>query len=172
MSRSSLNRNRILRWAALGISSVVVAGFIHSPYQLRYNPSESAPRGFYLFAPAKDIHVGDEVFVRLPVAIAGFAAARGYLPLGVPILKRISAVGGQQVCERDGDILIEGDVVARQRRVDGKGRRLILWRGCGALAPNEVFLLGLRSSVSFDSRYFGAVDRTTIIARATPLWTW
>lgn len=32
MSRSSPNRNRILRWAALGISSVVVAGFIHSPY--------------------------------------------------------------------------------------------------------------------------------------------
>jgi len=166
------NRTKILRWAAFGIAMGVLARIIDPPYQVRFNPSESAPRGFYFFAPPRRIRVGDEVFVHLPTAIAAFSAARNYLPLGVPILKRVAAVGGQHVCQRAGEILIDGKAVARLRTVDGKGRPLIRWNGCRMLAQNELFLLGTHSPASFDSRYFGPLNRNAVIARATPLWTW
>lgn len=173
MSQSRIsNRTKILRWATFGIAMGVLTRIIDLPYQVRFNPSESAPRGFYLFAPARNIHVGNAVFVRLPTAIAAFAAARDYLPLGVPILKRVAAVGGQHVCQRAGEILIDGKAVARLRTVDGKGRPLIRWNGCRTLAQNELFLLSTHSPASFDSRYFGPFNRNTVIARATPLWTW
>ena len=150
----------------------LLARIIDPAYQVRFNPSESAPRGFYLFAPVKDFHVGSEVFVRLPTAIAAFAAARDYLPLGIPVLKRVGAVGGQHVCQRAGEILINGKAAVRLRAVDGKGRPLIRWSGCRMLAQNEFFLLGMRSAASFDSRYFGPVQRSAVLARAIPLWTW
>jgi conjugative transfer signal peptidase TraF len=172
MAKGYQNRKKAIVWTAIGIAIAVLANVIHPDYQIRFNPSVSAPRGFYLFAPAKDIRIGSAVFVQLPTAIAGFAAARDYLPLGVPILKRVGAVSGQHVCLREGTILIDRKFAAWLQTVDGHGRPMPHWVGCRVLDDDELFLLSTSSPASFDSRYFGPVSRSSVIARATPLWTW
>lgn len=58
------------------------------------------------------------------------------------------------------------------RSHDGRGRPLAPWSGCRPLAHGEVFLLASHSPASFDSRYFGPVQREAILGEALPLWTW
>lgn len=56
--------------------------------------------------------------------------------------------------------------------VDGKQRVLTSWEGCRLLLKGELFLLNSDAKASFDSRYFGPVDRSFVRALAVPLWTW
>ena len=142
------------------------------PTVLLYNPSASAPRGWYLRRPLRDLRPGVLVLAHLPPATAGFAERRGYLPSSVPLLKRVAAVAPQQVCVRDGAVRIDGRVVGHARTRDGAGRPLAAWPGCRALRPGEVFLLAPGSAASFDGRYFGPVPDSAVFGEAVPLWTW
>ena len=74
-----------------------------------WNATASAPIGFYRVQPAGEwpLRNGELVLVRPDAASAQLYAERGYLPLGVPLLKRIAATAGQIVCEQDGMVSIE-----------------------------------------------------------------
>ena len=139
--------------------------------ELVYNASPSMPLGWYRTAPADRLRVGMLVVAQIPVWAARLAAVRGYLPITVPVIKRIAAVRGDYVCERSGVLSINGRTVARALVADSAGRPLPEWRGCGELARGEYLLLGDVPD-SYDSRYFGPVMRKAIVRRAIPLWTW
>jgi conjugative transfer signal peptidase TraF len=136
-----------------------------------YNASDSMPRGWYRVVPSDALAVGDLVAVRLPTRLARVAAARGYLPIGIPLLKRVAAMHPQEVCVRDGAVYVDGVRVAALRSLDGAGRALNGWPGCRALRRGEVFLLGDHEA-SFDSRYFGPLNTSCVIARAVDVWIW
>jgi len=155
-----------------GIASVAFAGLVTPSYRLLYNPSDSAPRGWYLLIPARDLAVDAFALVRLPAASARLADERHYLPLTVPILKRVAARSGQHVCERHGAIEIDEQLVAHARLRDGVGRPLEPWNGCRMLEESEFFLLSRDSAASFDSRYVGPIHSNAILGRAIPFWTW
>jgi conjugative transfer signal peptidase TraF len=155
-----------------GVVAILVTAIIDPRYRLMYNTSTSAPLGWYLRVPASDLGTNTLVLARLPESAAAFAAARNYLPLHVPILKPIGAKAGQKVCEKEGEVLIDGHVVARAFKHDDAGRPLPHWMGCRALEDGEFFLLSHHSAASFDSRYFGPIKRDAVIGRAIPLWTW
>jgi type IV secretory pathway protease TraF len=53
-----------------------------------------------------------------PPPIAEFMAARGYLPIGVPMLKRVLALPGRTVCRQGFDIIVYGAAVGRVRERD------------------------------------------------------
>ena len=152
-------------WASLG------APGIRFPVELVYNASPSMPLGWYRTAPADRLRVGMLVVAHIPGWAARLAAARGYLPITVPVIKRIAAIRGDYVCERSGVLSINGRTVARALVADSAGRPLPEWRGCGELARGEYLLLGDIPD-SYDSRYFGPVTRKAIVRRAIPLWTW
>jgi conjugative transfer signal peptidase TraF len=152
--------------------TMLVATSRGSSWRLLYNPTQSAPRGWYWLTPARDIAVGQFALARLPVDAARLADRRGYLPLGIPILKRVGAVPGQVVCQACGRVSINAILVAQALGSDSRGRPLISWQGCRALARGEYFLLSASSSASFDSRYFGPIDARSLLGRAVPLWTW
>ena len=156
---------------ALGLSMISLSLASKSEPRLVYNPSESAPRGWYVIHPVSDLRIGDYVIVRLPRHVAIFAAERRYLPLGVPVLKRIAATQGHRVCVMDERVLIDGLPVARTRSFDGQHRPLIAWSHCRELLDGELFLLNVNSASSFDSRYFGPVDISFVRGRATALRT-
>jgi len=168
----SKQRIRILSAAVLSMTVIVSASVIHMPYYLLYNPSESAPRGWYRVMPVNRIRVDEFVVVLLPESVSMLAAERRYLPRNVPLLKPVAAVGGMSVCEANGVLSINGMSVAHARRRDAVGRLLAAWSGCRRLADDELFLLSHYSDASFDSRYFGPVDRSAVHGRAIPLWTW
>jgi len=168
----SKHRFRILSTSALAVTVIVFASVVQMPYYLLYNPTESAPRGWYGVMPISNVCVDDLVVVGLPESVSQFAAERRYLPRTVPLLKPVAAVGGMSVCEANGALSINGMSVARAHRRDGVGRVLAPWSGCRRLADHELFLLSYHSDASFDSRYFGPVDRSAVHGRAIPLWTW
>jgi len=141
------------------------------PKILLWNASASAPIGLYLLRPATPLHTGELVAVTPPTPLARFMAARGYLPLGVPLLKHVAALGGQTVCRLARTVTIDGAPVATTLGRDSHGRPLPVWQGCRTLQVGEVFLLNRTAQGSFDGRYFGVLPVTTITARAVPFWT-
>ena len=155
----------------VAVSGVVLIGMsaIARAPLLVWNASASAPIGLYRVttgAPER----GDLVLISPPKSIAKLAAERRYLPAGVPLIKRIAAMGGDDVCLFDGAIIINGEIAARLLERDHTGRPMPRWDECHTLTDDEIFLLTSPQD-SFDSRYFGPVPRAQIIGRLAPLWT-
>ena len=148
----------------------LAAPLSHTP-RLIWNASASAPIGLYQVRSQATSTRGELVLVRPPQWVSSFAAARGYLPNAMPMLKRIAAENGDTVCRNDDAITINGRVVAHALSVDRAGRTLPTWSGCRKLGEGEIFLLMDGVRASFDSRYFGPVPITAIIGKAVPIWT-
>ena len=134
-----------------------------------WNASASAPIGLWRVHPGAAPRVGTMVLARMPAPVARLAAARHYVPATVPLLKQVAAGSGDTVCAIGRGISIDGRLVAIRLPADRSGRRMPWWSGCERLGPGRIFLLNPRPD-SFDSRYFGPVDESAIIGRATPLW--
>jgi len=158
--------------AMIGAALVVASTADIWPLRLVYNASASVPMGFYTVGEIDDPAVGDLVVARLPVHAAELLVERGYLAPDVPVLKHVAARAGQRVCRAVDAVTIDDRAVATALDVDGEGRLLPRWSGCGVLGPGEVFLLNAAAPASFDGRYFGPVSIASIIGKLTPLWTW
>jgi conjugative transfer signal peptidase TraF len=138
-----------------------------------WNATASAPIGFYRVLPSGrgPLRNGELVLVQLDTPDAHLYAGRGYLPFGVPLLKRIAATTGQLVCEQNGKLSIDGRHVADALPADGRGQPLIPWHGCRLLQEGEVFLLMADIPASLDGRYLGPTPVRSVLGRAVPLWT-
>jgi len=68
--------------------------------RLLWNTSASVPIGFYSVEPVNQLAVTNLVVAMPPSSLATFLAERGYVPLGVPLIKRILAFPGQTVCSK------------------------------------------------------------------------
>ena len=135
-----------------------------------WNASASAPLGLYRIA-ARAPELGDLVLVRPDADLANFIVARGYLPEDAPLLKRVAALPGAEICRDDVAIFIDGMHVAEALRVDSEGRDMPAWSGCFSLPDDEVFLLNSPAN-SLDGRYFGATKVEHVIGAAIPVLTW
>jgi conjugative transfer signal peptidase TraF len=174
MSRRWLFACMVIGLAALCAPAVMLVS-AHDRVFVVYNPTDSVPRGWYRVSSvdnAASLHVGSIVLARLPADVDSFAGQRGYLPNGVPILKRIGAVAPQSVCVHEHRVHIDGSVVATARTHDGAHRRLQAWPQCRRLSDGELFLLSDTNPASFDSRYFGPIAVSAVLGIARPLWTW
>lgn len=154
--------------ALLGTSALLDFSVNPAP-RLVWNASASAPIGFWRIDPRARIDRGDMVLVHTPDSVRRLAARRHYLPANVPLLKLVVAREGSEVCALGPAIFIDGRFTATRKKVDGQGRPLPWWHGCERLRKERLFLL-MDHSDSFDGRYFGPVDETSVIGKATPLW--
>ena len=136
-----------------------------------WNITASVPTGLYLIRGKQSIHVGERVAIQPPPDLRKLLAERGYLPVGVPLLKRVAAVSGQRVCRFAHGVTITGKLVGVARSFDRRGRPLPAWSGCYRLAPGELFVMNPDAPDSFDGRYFGVLTTHDVIGRATPIWT-
>jgi conjugative transfer signal peptidase TraF len=153
-------------FAALGFS--VLAVFSPGP-KFIWNASASVPIGLYALNPVGPLHVDDLLAVRPPKSLAVFLDRRRYLPIGVPMLKRVAALPGQKICRFGRAVSIDGKYVAEAQERDRFGRPLPVWQGCRVITDGEVFLLNARWD-SLDGRYFGPISARSIIGRTTPLY--
>lgn len=165
-----MKRFGIMLTGYAAIAAVVIPAFVRPAPRLVWNASASVPIGLYSARPARSAKVGDLVAAHAPAPVARLMAERGYLPLGVPMLKHVAGVAGQTVCRSGVSILIDAKRVAEARLRDRTGRPLPSWSGCRTLHAGEVFLLNPASAGSFDGRYFGPVPTSGIVAVLDPLW--
>lgn len=154
------------------VSVIALVGPLLLPVtpRLLWNATASAPVGLYTLQPGGSPVLGDLVVVRPVEPLANFLHRGGYLPLGVPLLKRVAALPGQTVCRTGVTVTVDGAAAATAHRRDRLGRRLPRWSGCLTLRPGEFFLLN-RHPDSLDGRYFGPMPMAALLVRAQPLLT-
>ena len=177
MSRPCLTAcTRVVMWAA---SAAVAALYSCWLAGLKFNLTGSMPVGVYRLArtPPKR---GEIVLACLPVAVAEFAKARGYVHRGncpgdtAPVGKPILAVEGDFVFVSANGLEITGQPVPNSKALqrDSHGRLLPrLAPGLYRVRPKELWVVSSHSPLSFDSRYFGPISISLLVGIARPVWT-
>lgn len=137
---------------------------------LLWNASPSAPVGLYFVRGGEYLRPGHMVVAWPPPSARRMAAERRYLPMNVPLVKRIAAAREDRICGVGSDVLVNGRLVARRLAADRLGRPLPAWQGCRTLEDGQFLLLMQERPDSFDGRYFGPSTDRDIVARAWLLW--
>lgn len=160
----------VLTMAVAAIATGTLALVPITP-RLIWNASASLPIGFYTIAAATRLETADLVAVSAPDPLAAFLSERRYLPRGVPLLKRVAGLPGQQICRHAARVTVDGIDMGTALARDRLGRELPVWQGCRRIADDEIFLMNWWVEDSLDGRYFGPLLLTSIVGRAVPLWT-
>jgi len=158
-------RTATLAIAAISATILVSAILIELPKKLVYNGSSSSRIGFYWIDDGP-IELGDFVLMDAPENVHDLIATRQYLPSNVPLIKRVVGVGGDEICRNGRNVSVNGIGMGVAKSEDFFGRPLPVWQGCETVADDQIFVVNFHPD-SLDSRYFGSVDRSLIIGRAT-----
>ena len=147
----------------------------------RLNVTRSLPPGLYWVV---DRPIERDAYVRFcPPDKGAFALAmeRGYLsdngacPGGSPMIKRVAGVAGDSVEAAEAGVTINGQrlPLSAFRRTDGLGRPMPQpSRGERRLRDSELWVMSDTNDRSFDSRYFGPIDRAWVKEVLVPVLTW
>jgi len=148
--------------AIVCVAAVVQVAAPPNPLVL-YNPSESAPVGWYRIDADGTVKRGVMVAAYAPDEARLLADERGYLPSHIPLIKTVWAVAGEEICSEGGVIRAPNrpDIYALAQ--DGSGREMPVWTGCIVLRSDEIFLVSTDVQTSFDSRYFGPVPVKNVL---------
>lgn len=157
--------------AVMAVALIIAPSLIDLPMNLIWNASPSVPTGLYWRHPASDLSVGDLVVVTAPAALADFLSKRGYLPAGMPLLKLVAALAGQDVCRVGLEITVDGVLHGTALASDRSGRPLPVWHGCQRVRVGDIFFMNPDVRDSFDGRYFGPISARSVLGRAIPIWT-
>lgn len=137
---------------------------------VRYNMSESLPPGFYRVDRGVLPQKGQlAMFCLEDTEQTRTARSRRYLKFGfcpgytMPLVKRVFGVSGD-VVSVDESVFINSEPVPNTNlmKMDAQGRALYPYQG-GILTPGEYFLLSDYSPYSFDSRYFGPIEKSQLL---------
>lgn len=155
--------------------------FIAGEAGLRLNTSASVPRGFYWLSSAAAVRGAYVAVCPPPTPILQLARERGYVgrgrcPGGYSELIKVFAAGAGDHVHIDASGVRVGDrrwPNSAPTEVDAGGRSLpqapVL---DDTLAASSVLVMSRDCALGFDSRYFGPLSRSAIVATAVPLFTW
>jgi len=140
---------------------------------LVFNFTDSEPHGVYWKAPTRDgtFRRGQLVVFPVPAVFRSLVYGRGWAAPGLPMMKGIGALEGDQVCISDFQATINGSVVGPVVSVDSAGRPLPRIRGCITVSPGYFLSLSTHVPNSFDGRYMGQLPLSIIAGEVHPLWT-
>ncbi|OPZ00042.1 S26 family signal peptidase [Bradyrhizobium sacchari] len=157
--------------AMLGAAALALSSGEQAKPSYIWNASQSVPIGLYRLQETGRLNVTELLAVRVPEPLSSFLDLNGYLPAGVPMLKRVAALPGQTVCRTGLTISVDNIEMGEARERDGRGRPLPVWQGCLAIPLDQVFLMNWQSTDSLDGRYFGPIARSAVIGQAIAVWT-
>ena len=177
MTRGRSKAIRLVGGAMAGLAGLIglAAGF-----GVRVNTSASLPLGLYV-ARAD----GSLVSVCLQGQAAAVAASRHYLLTGTcpngraPVMKYIGASAGDTVRVDSNGVAVNGKRLANStpHPLDSKGRAMPMLAAAGGsyevtLKNDQIWLNSSYNAGSFDSRYYGPVEKSQIRERLAPLLVW
>ena len=166
------NRLKILTAMLSGAAALIAPIVLETAPLYVWNASESVPIGLYRLESADNLFVTELVALQPPEPLASFLDLNGYLPAGLPMLKRVLALPGQTVCRRGITVSVDAIDIGEARDRDGRGRPLPKWQGSRVVGEGELFVMNWQSADSLDGRYFGFLPASAVIGRALPVWTW
>lgn len=158
-------------------SFAVVSLLVSGPLWRAFGPlilinyTDSLPHGFYLVRSRVPRQQEIAAFY-LPTPVAWQYRDRAWLIPDAIFLKPVAFYSGTRLCWRAHRMLANSRKIAILKNFDARGLPLRYPRGCLTLKSKEIFALSTFSRNSFDSRYFGPIQRTSVIGTATPLLTW
>jgi conjugative transfer signal peptidase TraF len=174
--RSRAARHAARRRAFAAAGCIILVGALASTLLwpprplLLWNASTSSPVGLYRVGPAEGAEVGEMVVAWPPEHVRRLAAERRYLPLNVPLVKRVAAAVGDQVCAAGEALFVNGRLETLRRTADPSGRPLPWWTGCERIEGGDLFLLTPGVGDAFDGRYFGVTREERVVGRARLIW--
>lgn len=180
---TSIDKKKSLYFSyySLGVAGLFLAlFFLFDRYSLVLNTTDSYPLGIYQKKTIdRDIQRGDLVMFCLPDDLmAELILDRGYLAKGscdselIPLIKTVFAVAGDKVIVSEKGVSVNGpDLIENTTPIiqDVQGRNLPIFEG-GVIEKNHYAVFSTHHPRSFDSRYFGAIDRDDIDYLVEPLW--
>ncbi len=161
---------RALIIGALGIITCLaeVYGVPKHTVRLVFNRTQSAPIGLY-WVMDSPLSKGDWAILSSKSKASKWAQNHGYLGRDWPMIKRVMAFHGDEVCRDGSDVFINEKYVATAQSLDALGRNLPIWSGCYVLGADDVFLLNVHPH-SLDGRYFGVMSSIDIDGGAKLIW--
>jgi conjugative transfer signal peptidase TraF len=174
-SRPARKRRPVLLATAITfISTIGIAGIAG----VRWNPTASVRTGLYVIT--NDANAPLVAFCPTGEA-ATEAIARGYRPRGLQcpdkyaaLLKPVAARAGDTVEVSHNGISVNGRLLPNTAsfKTDVKKRPMHVWpNGTYIVQPGTVWVLSTYNKYSYDSRYYGPIQLSTVITHAKPLWT-
>jgi conjugative transfer signal peptidase TraF len=179
LSRSHFHIGRARRFVlsvAVVSITIVIAGLV---FGVRWNPTSSLPPGLYRVVSST---TDTNLVAFCPTGSAQRdSILRGYRPRGMqcadhyaPIMKPIAARAGDTVVVTKKGISVNGKQLpnTQQFTSDSKKRPMNPWpEGTYTVAPGTIWVLSTYSKYSYDSRYYGPIELSQVIAHVKPLWT-
>jgi conjugative transfer signal peptidase TraF len=137
------------------------------------NPTPSEPMGFYCVVShePQEFRRGMTVVFPVPTAFQSLVYGHRWLRNGVPFLKTIVALAGDQVCVFAEHFEVNGRTLGPVYNVDSSGSPMPRIRGCFVIAPDSFFPASTYSPRSFDGRYMGPQPLAALRGEARALWT-
>lgn len=165
---------KVVLLITFSILTMVFISFIVSMkkrgFTITYQITSSMPKGFYLVVPVKELHRSDIVVFRPKESTLAFLQERHWVPSTGWMMKYVMAIPGDAVCTYDHMLWINQKRIGRIYEHDSSGRLLPSQFFCGKLEGHKYLLISTRIDQSFDSRYFGPIDKKCIKGKAIPLF--
>lgn len=182
MTAQSSISNRFLKIFAYLVLIFFVVSVAAWLVGVRYNHTDSYELGFWrIVGDYKADYKGFTVLF-CPRSEGWFNEAKqreyigsGYCDSGLePLLKKVIADAGDRVVINERGIRVNGHFIQNSQPFfsDGLGREMKINKANQVLEDNQVVLFSDYNHQSFDSRYFGIVDGSTIEGVVAPIWTW
>ena len=149
-----------LLWKAIGPTMLI-------------NETPSEPVGFYRLVhhESGDYRRGMYVVFPVPEDLRAIVYGRHWLRNGIPFLKELIGLEGDQVCILPDRLEVNGHTVGPVFSVDSLGLPLPQHLGCFAIPDGQFFAASQYLDKSFDGRYFGALPLNILEGEAKPVWT-
>ncbi len=161
-----ISKNKITLWAVVIILFLTgLADFLnHIGYGIAYQGSDSMPKGWYFYTPARFPLHRDQIVVFKPTPLwQEYLEGHHWLLSGALLMKPVAAVPGDLICIRDHQLYINQQKITAIVADYAPGKALPELSFCRRLLPGEYWMLSTHIKRSFDSRYFGPVDELQVI---------
>jgi len=162
----------VMGLAGVLVSILVLTVELGGP-KLLINETPSEPVGFYRLVvhERSEFHRGMYVVFPVPQAYRSLVYGRHWMRQGVPLLKELLGLPGDQVCVFADRLEVNGEYVGPVFAHDSQGRSLPQIRGCFVVQVGTFFAASKHLANSFDGRYFGPLPVTQLLGEARPVWT-
>ena len=145
----------------------------------RVNVTKSIPRGLYWTVSEPIKHGSYVTFCPPDNEIFKIARTRGYVRYGLCpgrygyLMKTVAAMVGDIVTSSSEGVAVNGQKLNLSAPIakDALGQTLSVWNiQAKSLGSNELLLMSDTDATSFDSRYFGVIDKSSVQAVVQPIF--